>query len=162
MLRSIANPRAAELWRTQVETHHQRVMTAALQGDHAAERAALILSLIAGFQVMRQMIGLPALAEAEPRVLARILAGVFRGWWRARTISPGRAESGRSGCRLKPRRSRPDWRARIAKRARPDVTEAALPCAATSAGYGPDNKEVNCVFSHMVIGSNDLARSKAF
>lgn len=79
MLRSIANPRAAELWRTQVETHHQRVMTAALQGDHAAERAALILSLIAGFQVMRQMIGLPALAEAEPRVLARILAGVFQG-----------------------------------------------------------------------------------
>src|SRR5271166_4490786 len=42
------------------------------------QRAALVLSLIAGFQVMRQMIGVSALAEADPRTLLRILRPVFQ------------------------------------------------------------------------------------
>jgi hypothetical protein len=42
------------------------------------QRAALLLSLIAGFQVMRQMIGLSALAEAEPKALVKILESVFQ------------------------------------------------------------------------------------
>ena len=78
MLRSIANPRAAEIWRGQVEAHHQRQMTEALGGARASERAALVLAMLAGFQVMRQMVGLSALADAEPGVLARLLAPVFR------------------------------------------------------------------------------------
>ena len=40
--------------------------------------AALVLSLIAGFQVMRQMIGLSALAEADPKTLLRILQPVLQ------------------------------------------------------------------------------------
>ena len=50
----------------QVELHHHRMITAAVGGELAAERAALLLALFAGFQVMRQMIGLSALAEADP------------------------------------------------------------------------------------------------
>ena len=41
-------------------------MAGALSGELAPQRAALVLSLVAGFQVMRQMIGLSALAEADP------------------------------------------------------------------------------------------------
>ena len=53
-------------------------MTATLGGELAAERAALMLSLIAGFQVMRQMIGLSALAKSRPAVLSKILAAIFQ------------------------------------------------------------------------------------
>ncbi len=61
MLHSASSQRAAAIGREQIEKRHQRVMTSALTGELTAERAALVLSLIAGFQVMRQMSGLPAL-----------------------------------------------------------------------------------------------------
>jgi AcrR family transcriptional regulator len=78
MLHSASSKRAAEIGREQIENHHQKMMTAALSGDLAPQRAALVLSLIAGFQVMRQMIGLSALAGAEPAVLLKILAPIFQ------------------------------------------------------------------------------------
>jgi hypothetical protein len=53
-------------------------MAAALSGDSAPQRAAVVLSLVAGFQVMRQMIGLTALAEAEPEALVKILGPLFQ------------------------------------------------------------------------------------
>jgi hypothetical protein len=37
-----------------------------------------VLSLIAGFQVMRQMIGLSALARANPETLVNVLSPVFQ------------------------------------------------------------------------------------
>ncbi|HTO72122.1 MAG TPA: TetR family transcriptional regulator [Myxococcota bacterium] len=77
MLASTANARAAEIARGEIEKHHQKTMTAALRGKLAPERAALVLSLVAGVQVMRQMIGLSALADAERRHLARLLAPLF-------------------------------------------------------------------------------------
>ncbi len=77
-LHSASSKQAAKIGRRQIESHHQKVMTAALRGDMAPQRAALVLSLIAGFQVMRQMIGLSALAEAEPRALAKILGRTFQ------------------------------------------------------------------------------------
>lgn len=78
MLRSASSARAAEIGREQIEQHHQRTLTAALRGRHAAERAAVALSLVAGFQAMRQMVRLTPLAEAEPATLAEILAPLFR------------------------------------------------------------------------------------
>ena len=78
MLHSASSKRAAEIGREQIENRHQRVMAAALTGGLAPQRAALVLSLIAGVQVMRQMIGLSALAEAEPASLIKILAPVFQ------------------------------------------------------------------------------------
>jgi AcrR family transcriptional regulator len=78
MLRSASNKRAAEIWREQVEAHHQKVMTEALGGDVAAERAAMVLALIAGFQFMRQMIGLHALVETDPMTLKKILVPLFQ------------------------------------------------------------------------------------
>ncbi len=73
MLNSLSNKRAAKIERALIEAHHHKAIAAALSGELAPQRAALVLSLIAGFQVMRQMIGLSALAEADPKTLVRIL-----------------------------------------------------------------------------------------
>jgi AcrR family transcriptional regulator len=75
---STANPRVAEIGRRQIEKRHMKTLAAALKGEHAAERAALILSLIAGVQVMRQMIGLSALAKTPPATLHKLLAPVIQ------------------------------------------------------------------------------------
>jgi hypothetical protein len=56
-------------------------LTAALPGAHAAERAALLLAFVAGVQIMRQMIGLSALATCPPAVLMKILGPVFQHLW---------------------------------------------------------------------------------
>jgi len=78
MHRSSSSKRAADIGRTQIERHHHRTITAALSGKHATERAAVILALVAGIQLMRQMIGLSALTKAKPKDLIRILAPLFQ------------------------------------------------------------------------------------
>lgn len=78
MLHSASSQRAAELGREQIEKGHHRTMTCALDGPHAPERAALVLALVAGFQVMRQVMGLTALAKADPEMLVGLLAPLFR------------------------------------------------------------------------------------
>ena len=42
-------------------------MSASLRGELAAQRAGVMLALIAGFQLMRQTLELPALAKADPQ-----------------------------------------------------------------------------------------------
>ena len=78
LLKSASSQRAAEIGREVIEAGHQKTVAAALSGHHAAQRAALVLSLVAGFQMMRQSIGLSALAEADPKVLAKLLAPLFQ------------------------------------------------------------------------------------
>ncbi len=79
MLRSAASERAAEIGREQIEAHYLRQLTAALDGEEAAARAALMLSLIAGVQVMRQMIALTPLSRGRPAAVAKLLAAMFDG-----------------------------------------------------------------------------------
>jgi hypothetical protein len=81
MCRSAGSPAAAEIGKQQIEAHYHKALTAALPGSHAAERAALLLSFVAGVQIMRQMIGLEALANCPPTVLARLLRPVFQQIW---------------------------------------------------------------------------------
>jgi AcrR family transcriptional regulator len=78
MLRSSSNERSAEIWREQIEAHYQKNLTGLLSGELAAERAALILALIAGFQVMRQLIRMKALTKANPELLAEQLTNIIR------------------------------------------------------------------------------------
>jgi AcrR family transcriptional regulator len=78
MIHSASSKRAAKIGRAQIEKHHFKTMMAALKGDHTAERAAVALSIVAGFQVMRQMIGLSALARANPKTLVKILTPLFQ------------------------------------------------------------------------------------
>jgi AcrR family transcriptional regulator len=78
MLRSASSGRAADIGRTEIERHYHRSLTAALHGERAPERAALALALVAGVQVMRQMVKLSALAEAPPDALVAILTPLFQ------------------------------------------------------------------------------------
>ena len=68
----------AEIGREQIDKHYQKTLAAALHGELAPQRAAVLLSLVAGFQVMRQMIALPALAGADPKVLVKVLGPIFQ------------------------------------------------------------------------------------
>lgn len=79
MFHSASSRRAAEIAREQIERHHQGVMARALTGDMAAQRAALVLAVVAGVQVMRQMIGLSALTDADPEALEKLIAPMLRG-----------------------------------------------------------------------------------
>ncbi|MDB5528899.1 MAG: TetR family transcriptional regulator [Devosia sp.] len=73
MLRSVSSLGAAAIARDVIESQHQRNVTAALSGASAAQRAALLMSLVAGVQIMRQVIQLKALTDVEPEALADLL-----------------------------------------------------------------------------------------
>jgi hypothetical protein len=48
---------------TLIERHHQKNIAGSLSGALAPQRTAVMLALIAGFQMMRQMVGLAAAGE---------------------------------------------------------------------------------------------------
>ncbi|MEV4823219.1 TetR/AcrR family transcriptional regulator [Micromonospora sp. NPDC049274] len=73
MLRSVANPRAAEIIRAGIEKHVGRHLTDILPGPDAAPRAELLLSLIAGVWLMRKVIATPALTGMDQGALTRQL-----------------------------------------------------------------------------------------
>ncbi|HWA92687.1 MAG TPA: TetR family transcriptional regulator [Rhizomicrobium sp.] len=77
LLRSASSPRAARIGRAEIEKRYSRLLAGALKGRRTAERAAIVFALVAGFQMMRQMIGLTALADAKPKDLERLLAPLF-------------------------------------------------------------------------------------
>lgn len=73
LFRSTGSETAARIARERIAQAHQATATGAAGADHPSERAAVFLSLVAGFQLMRQMMGLDALAKAEPAVLVDLL-----------------------------------------------------------------------------------------
>jgi len=77
LFRSVGSPVAAKIARERIIAAHHATATKLMPGDHAGERAAVLLSLVAGVQMMRQMIGLPALAAAHEDVLASVLRRVI-------------------------------------------------------------------------------------
>ena len=77
-LHSASTRRAAKITREQIEQHQHKALAAVVRGDHADARAALVLAVIAGVQIMRQLIGLAPLAKADPKVLEKLIAPVLR------------------------------------------------------------------------------------
>ncbi|NIF71515.1 MULTISPECIES: TetR/AcrR family transcriptional regulator [unclassified Burkholderia] len=77
MMRSASSDRAVAIAREQIERFQLGAIASLLDGAHAPQRAALVLALIAGFQMMRQMIGLSPLAEADRQALVDTLAPLF-------------------------------------------------------------------------------------
>jgi len=73
LLHSASSPSAAEIGREWIARGHQGTLEAALKGEHARERAAVFLALVAGLQVMRQMLRTPTLADVDPAVLEAVL-----------------------------------------------------------------------------------------
>ncbi|MGH3764111.1 MAG: TetR family transcriptional regulator [Pseudonocardiaceae bacterium] len=73
MVRSVSNPRAAEILRAGIERHFQQHLVALLPGAQAGERAALFLAVLAGVRLMQQVLSSPALAAADEVALSRRL-----------------------------------------------------------------------------------------
>lgn len=78
LLHSASSPRAADLGREWIARGHQSTLEAMVAGPLRAERAGLFLALVAGLQVIRQMIAVPSVANADPATLRRILEPVVR------------------------------------------------------------------------------------
>lgn len=78
MLNFASSKRASEIGRQQVENGHQRTLSMALKGELVPQRAALVLSLLAGFQMIRQMMALDALAHANDDGLIKIITPLFQ------------------------------------------------------------------------------------
>ncbi|MEU8076660.1 TetR family transcriptional regulator [Catellatospora citrea] len=73
MLRSAGNPRAAEIMRDAISRHVGARLTNLLDGADTGQRAELILALISGVWLMRDIIATPALTSADPAQLTERL-----------------------------------------------------------------------------------------
>jgi len=78
LLHSASSPHAAEIGREWVRRGHQATLEEALLGPLPRERAGVFLALVAGMQVMRQMLEAPALAKADPADLERVLTPMIQ------------------------------------------------------------------------------------
>jgi AcrR family transcriptional regulator len=77
LFRSTNSETAARIARERIAEVHHATATATISGDHAAERAALFLALVAGVQMMRQMLALEPLTKAEPELLIDLLTPII-------------------------------------------------------------------------------------
>ena len=99
MLNSAPNPRAAEILRSCIARQFERPLKSLLQGPRADERAAMILALVAGFILMRKVIGMKALADVEGTLSIELeddVSTTDRQRCRGRVIAPAgrRGEAG--------------------------------------------------------------------
>jgi hypothetical protein len=78
ILRSAPNPRAAEILRENIARHFERPLKASLPGPNASERAAMILALVVGFKLFRNVIGSKGLVRANHASLSRYLATIIQ------------------------------------------------------------------------------------
>ena len=85
LLHSASSPRAAEIGRDWISRGHQETLERMIGGPLSRERAALALSLVAGLQVMRQMMEIKTLAGANPADLEAVLTPVIRVLFDSRT-----------------------------------------------------------------------------
>lgn len=72
-LRSASNPQAAEIMRRHIEQNYQQTLAEALPGRDAVGRSALLISICAGVQMMRNVLQDSALHEEDSGRLADYL-----------------------------------------------------------------------------------------
>lgn len=68
-LRSASNERTAAIVRECIQRHFERPLRTRLQGQWVAERVALLLAILSGFQMMRRIIRTDALANGDSAFL---------------------------------------------------------------------------------------------
>jgi len=56
---------------------HQATARRVIKSGNAPERAGILLAIVAGFQLMRQMMRLEVLTDADPALLANLLTSIF-------------------------------------------------------------------------------------
>ncbi len=95
LFRSASSPQVTGIARDRIEAMHQHDLATALTGPNAETRSAILLSLVAGFQMMRQMMALTALAKADRETLIRLLApaitAILTGSFSPASEAPGRS-----------------------------------------------------------------------
>lgn len=77
MLRSVSSPRAVEIVRDAIERHVGQRLARQLRESGRQLRSDVMLSVIAGVLLMRQVIATRALNEADPDQLVNVLEAVF-------------------------------------------------------------------------------------
>ena len=77
LLRSSGSSVASRIARERIAAIHHATATQAISGQHAAEKAAVFLALVAGVQLLRQMLELQPIAKADTNVLTSILTDVI-------------------------------------------------------------------------------------
>lgn len=76
-IRSASNERAVEIMREHLGGHYQRQLAAGLSGDDAVARAALLIAVCAGVQLMRNVLHDEALrAEPSEATVSRLAAAL--------------------------------------------------------------------------------------
>jgi AcrR family transcriptional regulator len=78
MLKSSSNEKAVAILRDKIAVHFEKPLAKLFPGALASERAALFLSVIAGFQLMRKIIGNASLQPANQAKLSKQLAALFQ------------------------------------------------------------------------------------
>jgi AcrR family transcriptional regulator len=78
LLRSAPNPRAAQIMRDSIARHFERPLKSLLRGPRAGERAAMILALVSGLTLFREVLGSKALADANAAILAGDIQSMLR------------------------------------------------------------------------------------
>lgn len=78
LFHSASSLSAGKIGRDWIGRGHQATLEKMIGGEHAVERAGLFLALVAGLQVIRQMIQIEALAEADPQTLEALLTPMIR------------------------------------------------------------------------------------
>jgi len=76
LIRSAANEQAATILRESA-VRHLKPLVDILSGEDAPDRAAMFLAVVAGFLLMRRVIAVPALVEAEQPALIKHLQGIL-------------------------------------------------------------------------------------
>lgn len=77
LFRSTNSETAARIARERIAETHQKTTRGVIGGDNPETRAAVFLAFVAGFQMMRQMIRLDALVNADPKRLTTIVTPVI-------------------------------------------------------------------------------------
>jgi len=77
MVRSVANEQAARILRKKMIQHFERNLADILPGPSPEERAALILSIITGVRLLREIVRIPGLTKADPAALSDALQSLF-------------------------------------------------------------------------------------
>jgi AcrR family transcriptional regulator len=76
-LRSASSPRAAEIMRENMERNYQKLLASELPGEDRMARAALLIAICAGVQLMRDILHSSALAAPDAGRLAPHLAAAL-------------------------------------------------------------------------------------
>ncbi len=77
LLHSASHPVAGELLRGAIERRYESPLARSLDGKDTRMRAALLLAIVAGFQLLRDVVGVRVLAKADRRRLAAMLAAAL-------------------------------------------------------------------------------------